>query len=91
MVNALTALPSFFLLALASSHFKRDVRLYERRDAVPEGFTNKGPAPGNAPLHLHIALVQNDIEGLQPKLMDVSTPSSPRYGQWLSKEEVRPY
>ncbi|KAI9451983.1 subtilisin-like protein [Lactarius psammicola] len=88
MVNALATLPSFFLLALASSHFKRDMHLHERRDAVPEGFTNKGAAPGDAPLHLRIALVQNDIEGLQTKLMDISTPSSPQYGQWLSKEEV---
>jgi tripeptidyl-peptidase-1 len=85
-LNALTVLPSFLLLALA-----RDMRLHERRDGVPEGFTSKGPAPGNVTLRLRIALVPNDIEGLQTKLMDVSTPSSPQYGRWLSKEEVRPY
>ncbi|KAI9436209.1 family S53 protease [Lactarius indigo] len=88
MVNVLATLPSFISLVLASSHFKRDMRLHERRDGVPEGFTSKGPAPGNAALRLHIALVQNDIKGLQTKLMDVSTPSSSQYGQWLSKEEV---
>ncbi|KAH9069319.1 family S53 protease [Lactarius deliciosus] len=88
MVNALAALPSFFLFALASSHFKRDMRLHERRDGIPEGFTSKGPAPGNSALRLRIALVQNDIKGLQTKLMDIGTPSSPQYGQWLSKEEV---
>ena len=91
MVNALAILPSFPLLVLASSHFKRDMFLHERRDGVPEGFTSKGPAPGNATLRFRIALVQNDIEGLQTKLMDVSTPSSAQYGRWLSKEEVRPY
>ncbi len=91
MVNALAFLPSFLLLAHASSRFKRDMRLHERRDGVPEGFTGKGLAPGNATLRLRIALAQNDIEGLQTKLMDVSTPNSPQYGQWLSKEEVRPY
>ncbi|KAH9032915.1 family S53 protease [Lactarius pseudohatsudake] len=64
------------------------MRLHERRDGIPEGFTSKGPAPGNAALRLRIALVQNDIEGLQTKLMDIGTPSSPQYGQWLSKEEV---
>ncbi|KAN0142014.1 family S53 protease [Lactarius tabidus] len=88
MVNALSVLPSFFLFALASSRFKRDMRLHERRDGVPEGFTLKGPAPENAVLHLRVALVQNDIEGLQTKVMEVSTPSNPQYGQWLSKEEV---
>ena len=91
MVNALAILPSFFLLAVASSYFKRDLRLHEHRDGVPEGFTNKGPAPGNATLHFRIALVQNDIEGLKTKLMDVSTPSNTQYGEWLSKEEVRPF
>ena len=89
MVNALAILPSFFLLAVASSYVKRDMRLHERRDGVPDGFTDKGPAPGNTTLHFRLALVQNDIEGLQTKLMDISTPSSPEYGQWLSKEEVR--
>ncbi|KAH9173053.1 family S53 protease [Lactarius sanguifluus] len=64
------------------------MRLHERCDSVPEGFTSKGPAPGDAALRFRIALVQNDTEGLQTKLMDISTPSSPQYGQWLSKEEV---
>lgn len=89
MVNVRTVLPSLFSLALASSHLnKRDMRLHERRDSVPEGFMSKGPAPGDAALRFRLALVQNDTEGLQTKLMDVSTPSSPQYGQWLSKEEV---
>ncbi|KAH8978047.1 subtilisin-like protein [Lactarius hatsudake] len=89
MVNVRTVLPSLFSLALASSHLnKRDMRLHERRDSVPEGFTSKGPAPGDAALRFRLALVQNDTEGLQTKLMDISTPSDPQYGQWLSKEEV---
>jgi tripeptidyl-peptidase-1 len=89
MVNALFALPSFFMFALASSHLKRDMRLHESRQGVPEGFTLKGAAPENTVLRLRVALVQNDIGGLQTKLMEVSTPSNPQYGQWLSKEEVR--
>lgn len=88
MVNALFALPSFFMFALASSHLKRDMRLHESRQGVPEGFTLKGAAPENTVLRLRVALVQNDIGGLQTKLMEVSTPSNPQYGQWLSKEEV---
>ncbi|KAH9059255.1 hypothetical protein EDB87DRAFT_1622971 [Lactarius vividus] len=45
MVKVLAALPSSFLLALASSHFKRDMRLRECRDGIPEGFTSKSPVP----------------------------------------------
>ena len=91
MVKVLAALMSFFMSTLASSHFKRDMHLHEPRDGVPEGSTSMGPAPENVVLRLRIALVQNDIEGLQTKLMDVSTPNNLQYGQWLSKEEVRSY
>ncbi|KAH9049036.1 hypothetical protein EDB84DRAFT_1455000 [Lactarius hengduanensis] len=49
MVNVLAVLPSFFSLVLASSYFKRHMRLHEQRDGVPEGFTNKGPAPEISP------------------------------------------
>ena len=67
------------------------MRLHEHRDGVPEGFTNMGLSPEDTVLRLRIALVQNDSEGLQTRLMDVSTPSNLQYGQWLSKEEVRSY
>ncbi|KAI0040880.1 subtilisin-like protein [Auriscalpium vulgare] len=67
------------------------MRLHEHRDAVPNGFTSKGPAPGDTVLKLRIALKQTDIAGLQDVLMDVSTPSSANYGQHLSLEEVNKY
>ncbi|KAI0046357.1 family S53 protease [Auriscalpium vulgare] len=67
------------------------MRLHEHRDDVPDGFTNKGPAPGDTLLRLRIALKQTDITGLQDVLMDVSTPSSANYGQHLSLEEVNRY
>ncbi|KAI9451979.1 hypothetical protein BJY52DRAFT_957781 [Lactarius psammicola] len=50
--------------------------------------TNKGPAPGIAALRLRIALIQNDIQGLQTKHVDASTPGNPQYGLWSSREEV---
>ncbi|EED85603.1 predicted protein, partial [Postia placenta Mad-698-R] len=39
-------------------------------------------------LSLRVALVQNNIAGLIDALYDVSSPSSPNYGKWLSKTEV---
>lgn len=65
------------------------MRLHESREGVPEGFTRTGPTPENAILRLCAALVQNYIDGPQTKLMDVSTPSDPQYGQGLYKAEVR--
>lgn len=61
MADTLIVLPSFFLLTLASSHFKGDMRLHERRDGVPAGLTSKGLAPGYATLRFGIALVQNRV------------------------------
>ncbi|KAH9039333.1 hypothetical protein EDB85DRAFT_288513 [Lactarius pseudohatsudake] len=51
---------------------KRDMCLRARCDGVPEGFTNKDPAHGNATLRHCVVLVQ---KGLQTKFMGVSTPS----------------
>ncbi|KAI0264974.1 family S53 protease [Gloeopeniophorella convolvens] len=67
------------------------MRLHERRDDVPDGFTSKGPAAADTTLRLRLALVQTDIESLQDKVLDISTPSSDNYGQWLSKDEVGSY
>lgn len=39
-------------------------------------------------LKMQIGLKQSNIQGLQAKLLDISHPDSPRYGQWLSDEEV---
>ncbi|KAI0312873.1 Pro-kumamolisin, activation domain-containing protein [Amylostereum chailletii] len=84
----------FFALvasAAAASLDARDLLLHERRDDVPTGFTNDGAAPASTVLRLRLGLVQNDIVGLQDKLIDVSTPSSANYGKHLSKQEVNAY
>ncbi|KAI0066328.1 subtilisin-like protein [Artomyces pyxidatus] len=91
MVKAAVFLASLFTLVFAKPHGARDLRVHERRDTHPEGFTNRGPAQADTVLRLRLALVQNDISGLQDALMDVSTPSSAHYGEHLSKEEVFQY
>jgi len=65
--------------------------VHERREAVPKGFVSNGAASGSTPLTLRIALVSNDMAGLEKALYDVSTPSSDLYGQHLSKEEVEAF
>lgn len=88
MVKATILFASLVTLVLAKPHARSDMLVHERRDDVPDGFTLNGPAPGNSQLKLRLALVQNDITGLQNTLLDVSTPGSASYGQHLSKEEV---
>ena len=55
---------------------------------VPKGWEVHSDAPADHMLDMRIALKQRDMPGLEAALMAVSDPSSPTYGQHLSKEEV---
>ncbi|KAI0321292.1 family S53 protease [Amylostereum chailletii] len=90
-MKATLCLSALMASAAATSLGSRDLRLHERRDGVPDGFRNDGAAPGSTVLTLRLGLAQNNIEGLQAALMDVSTPSSANYGKHLSKDEVNAY
>lgn len=59
------------------------------KPSIPEGFVVQNAAPADQNIPLRIALVQNNIAGLEKALYDVSTPGSANYGNHLSKEEVR--
>ncbi|KAF7376342.1 Subtilisin-like protein [Mycena sanguinolenta] len=65
--------------------------VHERRDTVPAGFVNSGAAPASNVLNLRINLAQNNLAGLESALMAAAVPSSPSYGQWLSKEDVESF
>ena len=66
------------------------MQVHESRQSPPAGYTLTGPAAPDMLITLRFALAQRDPEGLIDALYDVSTPSSPNYGQYLSAEEVRP-
>ncbi|KAH9924392.1 peptidase S8/S53 domain-containing protein [Fomitopsis serialis] len=79
------------LLPLAASGVLcRSVPKY-RRDTAAPGFSLTGAAAPDTPLTLKIALTQSNPSGLEDALYDVSTPSSPNYGQHLSKAEAASY
>ncbi|KAI0046855.1 family S53 protease [Auriscalpium vulgare] len=88
MVTVALIVACFVSLACAQFHVARNLRLHERRDDVPDGFSSKGPSPADTVLRLRLALAQTNITGLQNVLLDVSTPGSAQYGQHLSKDEV---
>lgn len=66
----------------------RSMFVLESRNTVPSGFADSGPAAADTSIDLRIQLAQNNIAGLEEELYAVSTPSSARYGQHLTKEEV---
>ncbi|KAF8516709.1 family S53 protease-like protein [Hysterangium stoloniferum] len=81
---------SVFALAQASPPY-RDLVLHERREAVPNGFIHNDPASPSTLLSLRMALVSNNLPGLEEALYAVSTPGSALYGQHLTKEEVEAF
>ncbi|KAF7294544.1 Subtilisin-like protein [Mycena indigotica] len=81
-----------FALTLVSAKPLRDsLVVHERRNTAPFGFMVKGAAPSEEVLNLRINLVQNDLAGLESAVLAAATPSSPTYGQWLSKEQVEAF
>lgn len=58
---------------------------------VPAGWTRRSAAPDAQPVTLHFALTKRDQPGLEARLMELSNPSHPSYGQWLSRSELAEY
>lgn len=88
MVSKILFFSMLWSLALARPH-QRSMTVHESRHSAPAGFERTGVKSADAQVTLRIALAQNNIDGLIDSVYAVSTPSSPRYGQHLTKEEVR--
>jgi tripeptidyl-peptidase-1 len=88
MVSSTLFWSSLFSLALAK-RLTTPMVLQDSRSEVPLGFSRRGAAPSDQSLTLRIALASNNITGLEKVLLDISTPSSPNYGKYLTKDEVR--
>ncbi|KAF8488535.1 family S53 protease-like protein [Gautieria morchelliformis] len=81
----------FFLTLACAKPAPHNLVVHERRESIPDGFVQDGAAPSDTTLNLRLALVSNNMPGLEQALYDVSTPSSSQYGQHLSKEEVETF
>ncbi|KAJ7290164.1 family S53 protease [Mycena rebaudengoi] len=79
------------LTLVSSKPLSDSLVVHERRSAAPSGFVLSGAAPAEQTLNLRINLVQNDLPGLESAIYAASTPGSPAYGKWLSKEEVEAF
>ena len=88
--------PSFFvalaglsLLSLAVASPTESDRLTLRQTVTPpHGWTRLGRAPSTHVLELRIALPQSRFPELERHIAEISEPSHPRYGEYLSKEAV---
>ncbi|KAI1434191.1 subtilisin-like protein [Xylaria sp. CBS 124048] len=63
--------------------------LVESLPVIPTGWSKLSDANNDQVIKLRIALEQPGLEHFEQALYDVSTPNHPRYGQHLSREDVR--
>ncbi|KAJ7234946.1 Pro-kumamolisin, activation domain-containing protein [Mycena rebaudengoi] len=82
---AFSKLLSILLLATAAAG---RMVVHESRLAAPAAFVKKGAVPADQEITLRFALTSNDLAGLQNKLKSVSTPGSPEFRRWLTKDQV---
>ncbi|KAJ7035447.1 family S53 protease-like protein [Mycena alexandri] len=84
-------LAALVALAIATPTDRSALVVHEHRAQPASGFVSTGPAPSDGELTLRIALNPNNIAGLESELYAVSDPSSARYGQHLTPEDVAEY
>lgn len=77
-----------YSLAIASAALPRVFGAFQQHfNAVPTGYTALSTT-GSSTTTFTIALALNNVDQLEPKLISLSTPGSPEYGQWLDAEDV---
>ena len=62
--------------------------LHEKRDALPFGWERVDKVPSHEVLPMRIGLKQSNLDKAEDFLMEVSHPSSPKYGQHWSAKKV---
>ncbi|KAL2849593.1 peptidase S8/S53 domain-containing protein [Aspergillus pseudoustus] len=72
---------------LASPVAPRHV-VHERRDVLPEYWTEETRLDGRERVPVRIGLTQSNLDHGHDLLMEISDPASPQYGKHLSAEEV---
>ena len=88
MLVSILSLAAGFALAHRSIA-RRDRVVHEVRQ--PDARSRSARIPGHATLPLRIGLTQQNLDVAYERLSDLSDPSSPNYGKWLSAQEVHDF
>jgi tripeptidyl-peptidase-1 len=64
-----------------------DGRVHEKLSAVPHGWYHNS-SPKLEEVNIFTIALHREFEGLERRLLDVSTPGSPNYGKWLDRDTV---
>ncbi|KAF9972599.1 hypothetical protein BGZ73_004275 [Actinomortierella ambigua] len=65
-----------------------DLIEFEKREAVPEGYIDIGPAPLDLTIDVSNGLAIPDVDLFNARFEVISDPSNPAYGQFLTQEEL---
>ncbi|KAH8994686.1 subtilisin-like protein [Lactarius hatsudake] len=90
LISALSVLAAILLGSLAKPFSPRwdDVRIKHSWNAVPENWESLGNPLSGTTIDLYVALKAHRENALIDTLYEVSDPNHPRYGAYLSKEQV---
>ncbi|KIM88350.1 hypothetical protein PILCRDRAFT_814248 [Piloderma croceum F 1598] len=86
---ALTGLVLSFLFFVRAA--PTDWTIHDSRASVPLGFVRSGPAASDHILDMRINLAQGNLAGLERALESASSPTSPKFRQWLSSDQVNSF
>ena len=79
---------SLYLSLAPSTSAAANAALHEQLAAVPTGWTQVGAPTENETLVLQVALVQQNLEELEARILAVSTPGNALYGQHMDSDAV---
>ncbi|KAH8994681.1 subtilisin-like protein [Lactarius hatsudake] len=90
LISALFVLAAMLLCSLAKPFSQRwdDMRVKHSWNAVPENWENLGNPLSGTTIDLYVALKAHRENALIDTLYQVSDPNHPRYGAYLSKDQV---
>lgn len=86
--NRILPLISLYLSLAPSTSATTNAALHEQLATVPVGWTEVGAPADNDTLVLQVALVQQNLEELDARIMAVSTPGNALYGQHMDSDAV---
>ncbi|KAJ6178812.1 hypothetical protein N7519_009273 [Penicillium mononematosum] len=66
-------------------------QLVEQLDKAPDGWSRGDKPPASKFIKFRLAIAQHNARGFEQKVIELSTPDHPSYGQHMSRDEVKQF
>ena len=77
------------LSTIAQLSFAAQLSVFEKVSAIPEGWVQGERVPSDRRMKFRLAIKQEQAHAFEQHVIDISTPNHPKYGQHLSREELK--